>query len=129
MSDDLFYLTLTAGLGVIMWIPPILALIMTHGLPKPADYRSAAEKTLPEWGQRARRAHLNLVENLAPFAALVLVAHVAGAANATTALWSAVFFWARVAHALVLYAGLPYLRTLVFVVGVAAQVAIFLEIL
>jgi uncharacterized MAPEG superfamily protein len=33
---------------------------------------------LPAWAGRTRRAHANLVENLAPFAILVLVAHVSG---------------------------------------------------
>ena len=37
---------------------------------------------LPPWAARAKRAHANLVENLAPFAVLVLVAHVAGKGNA-----------------------------------------------
>ena len=38
--------------------------------------------TVPEgWIGRAKRAHLNMIENLLPFAALVLVAHVTGAAR------------------------------------------------
>ena len=39
-----------------------------------------------------------------------------------------VFFWARVAHTLIFYAGIPYLRTVAFIVGIAAEVAIFVEI-
>ena len=38
----------------------------------------------PEWTARVRRAHSNMIENLAPFAILVLVAHVTGLANETT---------------------------------------------
>ena len=41
---------------------------------------------LPPWAERARRAHMNMVENLAPFAAVVLIAHVAGRNNDLTAL-------------------------------------------
>ena len=52
----------------------------------------------PPWAARARRAHANLIENLVPFAILVLTAHLAGKANATTALGAGIFFWGRVAH-------------------------------
>lgn len=42
--------------------------------------------TLGFWVSRAKKAHYNAIENLIPFAALVIVAHLAGAANeATTA--------------------------------------------
>ena len=40
-------------------------------------------------------------------------------------LWAAVFFWARVAHAVVYWLGIPYLRTIAFVVGVVATAVIF----
>ena len=43
---------------------------------------------------RARRAHLNMIENMVLFAALVLIAAVAGKANATTAMGAMIFFWA-----------------------------------
>ena len=51
----------------------------------------AVQTPLPGWAERAKRAHINMAENLAPFAALVLVAHVTGAANATTAMGAAIF--------------------------------------
>ena len=83
---------------------------------------------LPLWVQRANRAHINLVQAFAPFAALVLIAHVTGQSNAMTAMWAMVFFWARVAHAIIHIAGIPYLRTLIFAVGVVAVLAIFWEV-
>ncbi|MDP6572076.1 MAG: MAPEG family protein [Rhodospirillales bacterium] len=128
MTTDLFYLTLTAGLGVILWIPHVVGAIRKFGFPKAADFRETRDRGLDAFGRRAQRAHANLVENLAPFAILVIVAHVGGAANETTAAAAMVFFWARVAHALIFYAGIPYLRTVAFVVGIAAEVAIFVEI-
>ena len=60
----------------------------------PADYAEIPEKPLPTWARRAKRAHLNLVENLPVFATAVIVAHLAGAANETTAMAAATFFWA-----------------------------------
>ena len=79
---------------------------------------------IPEWAARAQRAHLNLLQNLTPFAVLVLVAQISGKANATTALGATIFFWARVAHAAVYIAGIKYLRTLVFAVATAGAVLI-----
>ena len=129
LTTDLLYLTLTAGLAAILWIPNVVAIVSQHGLIQPADFREAAEKPLDGWRQRARRVHLNMVENLAPFAALVIVAHLTGVSNELTALWAQTFFWARLAHALIFYAGIPYLRTIAFTVGFVAVVGLFLEII
>ena len=129
MSPDLFYLTLTAGLCVVLWIPYILGLTSSHGMLSAEDYRHLPQPDLPDWVVRANRAHINLVENLPAFAALVLVAHVAGEANGATALAAAVFFWARVVHAVVFFIGIPYVRTLAFAVGFFAQLAILWQIL
>ena len=83
---------------------------------------------IPELAARAQRAHLNLLQNLAPFAILVLVAQVSGMANATTALGATIFFWARVAHAAVYIAGIKYLRTLVFAVATFGAVSILAQL-
>lgn len=83
---------------------------------------------LPPWAARAKRAHMNLVENLLPFAALVLVAHVSGKANAMTALGATIFFWSRVAHAIVYTTGIKVLRTVVFFVGAAGLVLILVQL-
>ena len=81
------------------------------------------------WVGRAVRAHANLVENLPPFIALVVVAHLAGRANDTTALGASIFFWARVAHALIYIAGVVYLRTAAFAVSLAGEVMILSQVL
>ena len=83
---------------------------------------------IPAWAQRARRGHANLVENLAPFAALVLAAHVSGAANATTALGATIFFWSRVAHFFVYAIGIPYVRTLAFGMSIWGEIMILKQL-
>jgi uncharacterized MAPEG superfamily protein len=82
----------------------------------------------PLWVARAKRAHANLVENLAPFAIVVLTAHVAGEGNATTALGATLFFWARVAHFLVYAAGIPYVRTLAFGIAIIGEIMIVAQL-
>ena len=64
-----------------------------------------------------------------PRTGLVLVAHVSGKANATTALASQLFLASRVIYTLVYMAGVPYLRTLVFGGGVLACFLILLQLL
>ena len=83
---------------------------------------------LPPWAARARRAHANLVENLAPFAVLVLVAHVTGKANATTALGAQIFFWGRIAHAALYITGIPYARTAAFTVAFVGEILILFQL-
>ncbi|MGY8665023.1 MAPEG family protein [Bradyrhizobium sp. UFLA05-109] len=84
---------------------------------------------MPAWGQRANRAHLNAIEVFAPFATLVIVAQLAGQANATTAFCAASFFYLRLAHAVVYLAGVPYVRTILFTLAFVAEVVIFWEVI
>jgi uncharacterized MAPEG superfamily protein len=128
MTTDLMMLTWSAALCALLWIPYVLARIGAWGLVNTVGYPDAPPE-VPIWSARTQKAHSNLVENLVPFAVLVLVAHVGGMANETTALAATVFFWARVAHAVTYTFGIPWVRTLTFVAGFAAQVMIFLEII
>jgi uncharacterized MAPEG superfamily protein len=128
MTADLQYLAYTALLTASLWIVYIAAQVMTNGLLAPENYADPKPRPVPLWGLRANRAHLNAVESFAPFAALVLIAHITGKSDATTAFWSMAFFWLRLAHAVVYWLALPYIRTLVFTLGWIAVVAIFLHV-
>ena len=100
MNVQLTYLALTALLTAALWIPYIVCQVMTNGFLSGENYVDPTPRPVPLWGQRAYRAHLNAVEAFAPFAALILIAHVAGKESAMTAFWAAAFFWIRLAHAL-----------------------------
>ena len=128
MTTDLTYLAYTAMLTGALWIPYVIAQVVTNGLLTPANYVDPTPRPLPAWGKRADRALMNSVEVFAPFAALVLAAHVAGKANATTAFWSMFFFWARVSNAVVYLLGLPFIRTVAFTAGFVALVALFWQV-
>ncbi|HEY1908235.1 MAG TPA: MAPEG family protein [Myxococcaceae bacterium] len=128
MTTDLRYLAFTALLTAALWIPYVVAQVAANGPLRRPNYVDPTARPVPLWGRRADRAQLNAVEAFAPFAALVLVAHVSGKANATTALCSASFFWLRLAHAVVYLLGIPYLRTLLFTLGFFAVVGIFWQL-
>ncbi|MGE0212855.1 MAG: MAPEG family protein [Parvibaculaceae bacterium] len=128
MSSELFWLTLSVGLLLILWVPYTLARISEHGAKATLTY-TADKLPLPAWAERAHRAHMNLVENLLPFAALILTVQAAALNNATTALWAAIFFFARLAHAIVHCLGIPFARTAAFAVGWLACLVLLLRIL
>jgi uncharacterized MAPEG superfamily protein len=128
MSTDLKYLAFTAILTASLWIPYIACQVMTNGNLTPQNYLDPTPRPVPLWGLRANRVYINAVESFAPFAALVIVVHLAGKANATTAFLATSFFWLRLAHAVVFLLGIPYLRTLVFTLGYVAVIGIFWEL-
>lgn len=123
-SAALAYLALSAGLALVMWIPYILARLADWGLADAVGYPDPrpAER---DWAVRARKAHANHVENLAPFAALVLIAELIGASPALTAFGAGLFFWARLVHYIVYAAGVPWARTLAFAAGWLGMVLVF----
>jgi uncharacterized MAPEG superfamily protein len=120
---------LTAILTATLWIPYVVAQVKTNGPLKPENYIDPTPRPLPDWGKRANRTYVNAVETFAPFAALVIVAHLAGKANAMTAFWATCYFWLRLAHAVVFLFGLPLVRTILFTLGYIAVAGIFWEVI
>ncbi len=111
---------------------PAIYLAGRMGVPGGMDWlwgNRDSDLEAPAWTGRATRAHSNLIENLVPFAALVLVAQVTGLTNETTALGAQLFFWSRVAYLAFYTAGLLYVRTLAHAVGLAGQVMILVGLL
>jgi uncharacterized MAPEG superfamily protein len=129
MSTDLRYLAFTAILTASLWIPYVVSQVMTNGPLKPKNYTDPAPRPLPSWGRRADRTYINAIETFAPFAALVIVIHLAGKANAATAFWAMSYFWLRLAHAVVYLFGIPFVRTLIFTLGYVAIVGLFWELI
>jgi uncharacterized MAPEG superfamily protein len=127
MSPDLDLLVWTTALTLVQAVVAVMGATQQIGLPILAGNR----ETLPGvtgWAGRAQRAHRNMLENFVLFATLVLVAQVAGKTNAMTALGAELFFWARLAYAVVYVAGVPWLRTGVWGVSVAGLILIFLQL-
>lgn len=127
MTVDLTMLAWSAALCLALVLPYTIGLNRTLGLPVLIGNRENFP-TVEGWIGRGKRAHKNMIENLVPFAALVLVAHVAGKADASTALGAQLFFWGRLAHAVVYIAGLTWVRTAAYGVSMVGMVMIFLRI-
>jgi uncharacterized MAPEG superfamily protein len=128
MTTDLTMLVATALLCLSIPVIYLIGEIQTPGGMEWGIGNRAEPLTLPEWAARAKRAHLNLIENLAPFAILVLAAQVSGKANGMTARGAEIFFLARVAHVAVYTAGITGVRTAVFFIGTAGELLILIQL-
>lgn len=123
MTSDLTYLLMSVVLTFVQMLIAAAAANQAVGLTTLAGNREDVP-VLTGVAGRAKRAHLNMIENLVLFAALVLIAAVAGKANATTAMGAAIFFWARLAYAVIYLIGVPWLRTVAWFVSVIGMIMI-----
>jgi uncharacterized MAPEG superfamily protein len=128
MSRELMWLTLTVILTGLLWVPYIIDRAMVRGLMGAMANPSRKDKPQSAWAQRLYFAHSNAVENLVIFATLVLILDSMGHSTESTAIACAVYFWARLTHAIIYALGIAVLRTLAFTVGFLAQVALVLAI-
>jgi uncharacterized MAPEG superfamily protein len=127
LSTELRYLIYTAILMLVLWIPYILAELKMTGVGKALSYPD--ERSLPEWGQRLKQAHYNLLENIGPFAVAVLAGELLGIHTALTAACAMIFFWARVAHPIAQVMRIWGTRTAAFAVGLVASLVYLFTIL
>lgn len=128
MSPDLKYLLLSTLLCFVQMLIAATGANQAVGLPTLAGNREGLPE-LPGWAGRAKRAHLNMIENMVLFTALVLIAVAAGKANAMTAMGAMIFFWGRVAYAVIYVAGIAWLRTVAWFVSVIGMALIAIELL
>lgn len=129
MTRELFWLTLTIILTGILWLPYILNRIMVRGVTGTLANPSRTDTPHAEWASRLMFAHDNAVENLVIFAPLVLILNSMDYSSWWTVFACALYFWARLIHAVVYTMGIPVLRTLAFVAGFVAQAILAVVIL
>lgn len=129
MTQDLWMLLFLAVWTEVLTLPPLAARAsVPGGIRWIFHNRDTVLEGVAPWGGRAIRAHSNMADNLAIYAAVIAIAHFTGAANAVTALAATVIVVARVLHAAVYIAGIPYLRTAVFSVAQFAMLVIVWQI-
>lgn len=129
LTPDLFWLAATAVLVMLMWVPHITWLILQEGL-MPALMDSNRTLQSPQkWAKRAQKAHDNSTENLAAFAALVLVAHIIGVDTTVTGQLAMVYFYLRAVYFIVFSLGIPAARTVIFLATIGVNIAIAWQIL
>ena len=130
MSVDLWILLSLALLTELLTLPPLVARGSVPGGMRWIFYnRDTVLEGVAPWGGRAVRAHANLADNLPMYAAVIGIAHITGATNGTTLIAGVVLLIARMLHAMIYIAGIPYLRTAVFAVGQFAMLVYVWQII
>ena len=127
MKPELMLLVWAVLLTFVQMLVAVSGATLQVGLPMLAGNREGLAPCTG-WAGRASRAHHNMLESLVLFAALVLVAVVAGKTNSTTLLGAQIFVWARLAYAVVYVAGIAWLRTAVWLVSVIGLALIFFQL-
>ena len=129
MTPELLYLVWSAALTLLLAVIGVSGATLQVGLPTLAGNREG----LPEmtgWAGRAQRAHRNMLESLVLFAALVLTAQALNkGADSMVVLGAQLFFWGRLAYAIIYVIGIPWLRTVVWFVSIVGLAMIFLAVL
>jgi len=123
MSPELKYLLFSVVLTFVQVLIAAMAANQVVGLTTLAGNRDDLP-VMTGFAGRAKRAHLNMLENMVLFSALVLIAVVAQKTNAMTALGALIFFWARLLYAVIYLIGIPWLRTLAWAVSVIGMIMV-----
>src|SRR5713226_4866120 len=128
MSPALTLLIWSVALTFIQMLIAVSGATLQVGLPKLAGNRADVPR-LTGWAGRAQRAHYNMLENMVLFAILVLTAELTDKDNAMIRLGAQLFFWGRLAYAIIFIAGIPWARTAVWSVSVVGLILIFVQLL
>jgi len=127
-------LHMLVGMTVFTWIVLILASLAKvrawtpRGMLLAFGNRADVPEPSPA-AARLDRAARNTLENLLLFATLVLAAHVANAVTPQVMLGAHLFVWSRLVYVLVYWAGIAYIRTAVWAVGVVGMGLIAAQLL
>jgi uncharacterized MAPEG superfamily protein len=127
MQLEIHLLVWSVALAFVQVVIAVAGAQLQVGLPTLAGNRENMP-VITGWAGRADRAHRNMTANLLLFAILVLVAQITNRVDTTTALGAELFFWGRVAYAVIYLLGIPWLRTLAWAVSVVGMVMIFIRV-
>jgi len=131
MSHDIRYLV---GSTVLAWLMVMTAAALRTrywtfgGMLVALGNRDDVPEPRPA-AARADRAARNMLENLLLFAILFFAARQSGVVDLRLERAAALFFWARLAYFPVYLAGVRYLRTALWALGVVAMLMIVLALL
>jgi uncharacterized MAPEG superfamily protein len=128
MTVELLMLAYSAVLFLVVIVVQAGLAISQNGLMAQAGSRDNLQEP-SVLRKRLQRLTGNIQENLIIFAIVILVANAAGVSNNTTVLGASIFFYARVAHAIIYAFGWPMIRPLFYGASLYGIVVILLEIL
>lgn len=123
MSVELTMLVYATGLLLVLVLIQAGAGVRAQGaIPMAGPRDNLPEPTLLQ--ARTKRVVDNHREGLTLFAPLVLALAVSHISSPTTVLGAQLFFWARLAHAVLYLLGVPLVRPLAWAVGLAGTIMV-----
>ncbi len=122
MANEMSLLTWSVVLGLLQIAIAATSSVSQRGLGWAAGARDAITPPLTGIGGRLDRARANFLETFPLFAAVVLAAHLLERHDSMTVLGAQLYFWARLVYVPVYAAGIPYLRTLIWLVSIVGIV-------
>jgi len=129
ITTEFYWLILTTIMTGLLWIPQIIHSIFKAGPITAFLYPDEATKQYAEWAKRSKAAHKNAVENLIIFAPLTILVVILGTGTDITAIAATIYFFARAVHFVMHIIAVPLMRTLMFLVGFACQMAMAINLL
>ena len=127
MSIELIMLALSVALLFVLVVIQAAAGAQAQGAITMANSRDNLGP-MTTWQARTRRCVDNHREGLIMFAPLVLIASQIGVSTMLTVWGAQLFFYSRVAHAVVYLLGLPYVRPVFWTVGIVGTIMVFLAL-
>ncbi len=128
MSVEFTMLLYSVVLTFVLILIPATISTLANGIPVAVGSRDDCPEP-STYCKRTLRLRDNMLENMALFAPIVLIAAVMDISNATTVLGAQLFFYARIGHAITYLAGWRWIRTALWTVGVIGTVMIAIELL
>lgn len=128
MSTELFMLAMTGSFILLLTLIQGSRNILVLGIVTAAGNQHDITPW-SGWNDRLNRAIRNQIEAIAIFAPVLLSVELANLTNETTAIGAQIFVIARILHAIVYTAGMPWVRTTVWAIGVAGVVMVGLPLL
>lgn len=129
MTTELYWLVMTILFTALLWLPYILNRLLEQGVFKALWDPEGETATKVGWSRRLMAAHGNAVENLVIFAPLVLIAHALNISTSLTVTAAILYFFSRVAHAILFTFRVPVLRIIAFFGGFIAQMMMVFTLL
>ena len=125
MTTELTYLVATLVLALVQVLLPAGGRTLEFGVGWNAGARDQTPESHNPVVGRLEGAQSNLYETRPLCIGAVMIAHVTGAESALTLWGVALYFWARVAYVPLYALGVPYIRSLVWLVSLAGLIMTF----
>ncbi len=129
MPAELTLLGASAVLALVLLILHAFSATADIGLAAAVKPRDDNPQIEGIFAGRARRAWFNFIETYALFVGLDLALVVSGQTGGLGLTGGLIWFWMRVAHAPIYYAGISYVRTLVWFGSVIGLILMLVDLL